>query len=48
MEPIEVFKKMRDVCDEIVKALESEDEERTEAAVGKFLLLALQVGALKD
>ncbi len=29
MEPIDIFKKIRDASDEVVKALESNDEEKT-------------------
>jgi uncharacterized MnhB-related membrane protein len=47
MDTIEIFKKMRDVCDCVVKALEAEDVEATEAALGKFMLLMVQLDALK-
>ena len=47
MEGIEVFRQLRDVCDEIVKAMESEDAQKTETALGKFVLLMVQLDALK-
>ena len=47
MEPIDVFRKLRDVCDEVVKALESKDEEAKETALAKFVLLMVRLEALK-
>jgi len=47
MDGLEVFKKIRDVCGEVVDALESEDAEKTEAALGKFMLLMMQLDCLK-
>lgn len=47
MDTIETFKKMRDVCDCVVKALEAENKEATEAAPGRFMLLMVQLDALK-
>lgn len=47
MEGIEVFKQLRDVCGEVVDALESNDKNKTEAALGKFMLLMVQLDALK-
>ena len=47
METLDFFKKMRDTSGEIVEALESENEEKLETAMGKFLLLMLQADALK-
>ncbi len=47
MEPIEVFKAMRDSCDEVVKAMESEDAEAIETAIGKFAVLMMKLDALK-
>ncbi len=47
MEPIETFKKLRDSCDAIIKALESEDIEAIESAMGRFLMLMLELEALK-
>ncbi len=47
MEPIDVFKKLRDTCDEVVKALESKDEEATEMALAKFMMLMVKLDALK-
>lgn len=44
---IESFKKLRDISDEIVKALESEDEKAFESAFGRFILLLLEFDALK-
>ncbi|MEK3963535.1 hypothetical protein [Paenibacillus sp. FSL H7-0323] len=46
-EQIELFKKLRDVCNEIVKAMEAGDDEGLESAVGRYLFLAMQMGALK-
>jgi len=47
MEPIELFKKLRDISDEIVKALESNDEEAMETAMGKFMVLMMKFDAVK-
>jgi hypothetical protein len=47
VEDIEVFKKFRDVCDEIITAYESENEELLEAALGKFLVLCMKIEADK-
>lgn len=47
MEGIQMFKKLRDVCDEVVKALESKDEAAAENALGKFMLLMVQLDCLK-
>lgn len=47
MEGIEVFKKLRDVCDEVVKAYESNNEKEIEAAFGRFMMLAIQLDAIK-
>lgn len=47
MEQLEFFKKLRDTSDEIVKALENEDAEKLETAMGKFLLLMIQAEAMK-
>lgn len=47
MEGIEVFKKLKDICDEVIKAHESNDEQAMENAVGKFMLLMLRLDAIK-
>lgn len=47
MEPVEVFKKLRDVCDDIVVAYENEDEKQIESAVGRFLFLCMQMQEAK-
>lgn len=47
MDVLEMFKKLRDVSGEVVEALENEDTEKTETAMGKFLLLMVQLEALK-
>jgi hypothetical protein len=47
VEPLEMFKKLRDVCDEVVNAMESEDETATENALGKFMVLMMKLDALK-
>jgi hypothetical protein len=47
MEGIETFTKIRDVCDDIIKAYESEDEKELESAMGRFILLCIQMQALK-
>jgi hypothetical protein len=46
-ESIEFFKKLRDVADGVVKAYEAEDEKLLEDAMGRFLLLMIQMDALK-
>lgn len=47
MEALEKFKKLRDISNEIVIAIENEDEEALNAAMGKFLLLMIQLDCLK-
>lgn len=47
MEPIEGFKKLRDVSSDMVKAYEDEDETALEAAMGRFIMLMIQMDALK-
>ncbi|MGX5475943.1 hypothetical protein [Bacillus toyonensis] len=47
MEPIEVFKKLRDVCDDIIKAHDSGDEKEIESAMGRFIMVCMQLDALK-
>jgi len=47
MDLLEAFKKIRDVSGEIVEALENEDAEKLEVSMGKFVLLMLQMEALK-
>ncbi|GBF73067.1 hypothetical protein PA598K_01352 [Paenibacillus sp. 598K] len=46
-ENIDLFRKLRDTCDGVVKALESDDEQEIEAAMGRFLYLMVQMSALK-
>jgi len=47
MEPLEMFKAMRDSCDAVIKAMESDDPEAIEAAIGKFAVLMMKLDALK-
>ncbi len=47
MEDIEVFKKLRDVCDEVIKAYKQGNEKAVEDALGRFMLLMMQLDALK-
>ena len=47
MDQIELFKKLRDVSDSIVVAMEKEDTEALEASMGRFVLLMMQADALK-
>lgn len=47
MEPIEMFKKIRDASDEIIQALESNDEKTIEEASDKFMLLMIKLERLK-
>jgi len=46
VEGIEVFRKLRDACDDVVKAIESNDEKETENAIGRFMLLMMQLDTL--
>lgn len=41
---IEMFQKIRDVSDDVVKAGESGDEREQEAALGRFVFLCIQLG----
>lgn len=47
MEQIEVFKKFRGICDDIVNAYEKEDEKELETAMGRFLYLCMQLQSLE-
>lgn len=47
MEVIERFKQIRDISNEIVIALENEDEEALETAMGKFIMLMMKLDCLK-
>jgi hypothetical protein len=47
MDNIEMFKKLRDAADDVVKAYESNDEKEIENALGRFMLLMIQLDALK-
>ena len=47
MEGIEVFRKLRDVCDDVIKAFESNDEAAIENSLGRFMLLMVQLDAIK-
>jgi len=44
---IEIFIKLRDICDEVIKAYESENQKAIENALGKFMLLMVQLDCLK-
>jgi hypothetical protein len=45
-EALEMFKQLRDISDEIVKAIESKDEKAAETALGKFMIWAVKFNAL--
>ena len=47
MEAIDIFKKIRDASDEVVKALESNDGKALEEATDKFMLLMIKLDCLK-
>lgn len=47
MEGIEFFVKLRDASDDVVKAMESKDAKETENALGRFMLLMVQLNAMK-
>lgn len=47
LDGIEFFKKLRDVSDAVVQAMDSGDEEKIETALGRFMLLMVQMDALK-
>lgn len=40
---VEAFRKLRDVCNDIVVAHESGDKKEQESAMGRFLLLMVQL-----
>lgn len=46
-ELLDKFTKLRDVSDRIVKAIESEDEEEFESAMGRFIMLMVAFGGDK-
>jgi hypothetical protein len=47
MEPIDIFKKIRDASDEVLKALASNDEKALEDATDKFMLLMIKLNCQK-
>lgn len=47
MESIEIFRQLRDACDEVVTAYESKNENAIEVALGKFMFLMLKLDCLK-
>ena len=47
MDALEMFKKLRDGAGEVVDALEGEDNDKFETAIGKFMFLMIQFQALK-
>ncbi|MBZ5212968.1 MULTISPECIES: hypothetical protein [Bacillus] len=50
MEPVDLFKKLRDVSDDIVKVLEGEgadDEKELERVLGRFFILMMEIEGLK-
>lgn len=47
MEAIEMFRTLRDACDGVIKAMESEDAEAVETALGRFMVQMMKLDALK-
>lgn len=47
MDGLDFFRKLRDVTSSIVDAMEKEDAEALENAMGKFLYLMVQADAIK-
>ena len=47
MDVLEFFKKMRDTANEVIKAVESEDEKAMNIALGQFALLMIQADCIK-
>ena len=47
MDSIEFFKKLRDVSNDVVIAMESEDVDAIESSMGRFVFLMMQADALK-
>lgn len=43
MKAIDMYKKLRDVSDDVVKAMESENEKEIESALGRFLFVCMQL-----
>ena len=46
-DPIEMFRKLRNACDEVILAYESNDEMAVENAIERFVLLMIQLDAIK-
>lgn len=44
---IDTFKKLRNACDEIITALENDDEEGFENGMGKFMVACMKMQAMK-
>lgn len=47
MESIEFFRKLGKACDDVVKAYESNSETEVENAMARFIVLMIQMDALK-
>ena len=47
MEPLEVFKQLRDTAGAVVDAMEKQDEAATNKAIAEFLLLMCQLDCLQ-
>lgn len=49
MEPIDIylFIKIRDACDRVIKAYELDDEEKVMDSLGRFMLLMMELDAIK-
>jgi hypothetical protein len=47
MEPVDFFRKLRDISGEVVEAYEKEDAGKLETGMGKFMYLMVQADCLK-
>ena len=48
MEPVEMFKKLRDVSDDVVKAMESSDSKALESSIGRFIIVMFEFNSMGE
>ena len=46
-EMIKVYRKLGEACNDVANALEGDDEKELENAMGRFVILCMQMDALK-
>lgn len=44
---IEAFRKLRDVCNDVIVAMENDNVKELESAMGRFIIICMQLQELK-